>query len=81
MFDDEMPGWWVCLSIAVFVFCCWKWLTTDNAPDPTRVQENRIRHECRLKVVDARPAGLFSAAQDAWLCPDGVTWYISSIKK
>lgn len=81
MFDEEYWKWVGIVGVVVWGIMLWSDLTSDNAPDSTTVQENRIRHECRLKVVNARPAGLFSAVQDAWLCPDGVTWYISSIKK
>lgn len=81
MFDYEIPKWSVWVVFAIFGFIFWKAITTDNAPDPATVQDNRIRHECRLKIVGARPPGWFSSGEDAWVCPDGVTWYISTIKK
>lgn len=76
--DDTTTVMLCCLVVLCTVcLCVLAW------PDDSHrtAQENRIRHECRLKVVDARPAGWFSTAQDAWLCPDGTTWYISTIKK
>lgn len=80
MFDSDNTGkitvWTLAGILAVYGSIA-IWIQDKQ----TTAQENRIRHECRLKIAGARPPGWFSSGEDAWVCPDGATWYISTIKK